>query len=52
MFLYICHIDNFSTCGIDKMVMSILGKDKFSTLCIDNKSTYDVDKTKMSTSQR
>ena len=43
---------NFFTCGIDKIFMSILGINKFSILYIDNTSTYDVDKTKISTSQR
>ena len=48
---FIWGIGNFSTCGIDKTFMSILGIEKLSILCIDNTSTYDIDKNKMSTSQ-
>ena len=51
-FLSLCHMDNFSTCGIDKTFMSILGIDKMSILCIDDKSTYDVEKTNFFTSHR
>ena len=39
----------FSTCGIEKTFMSILGIYKLSILCKDNTSTYDIDKTKIST---
>ena len=39
-------MDNLSTFGIDKTFMSILGTDKLSILCIDNISTYDVEKLK------
>ena len=51
-FLYICHIDNVSICGIDIKFMSILGIDKLSILCIYNTFTYDVEKIKISTSQK
>ena len=41
-----------STYGIDKKIMSILGIDKLSILCIYNASTYDIDKTEFSTPRR
>ena len=44
-----CHIDNFSTCDIDKTFMSILGIEKLSILGIDNESTYYIEKSKFST---
>ena len=51
MFLSMCHMHNFSTSGIENTFISILGIDNFYILCIDNTSTNDVDKNKISTSQ-
>ena len=55
---FVWGIGNFSTCGIDKTFMSVLGIDNLSifdidsflsTLYMDNTSTYDIYKIKLYT---
>ena len=43
--LFIWHVDNLATCGKEKTIMSIIGKEKmsFSILCMDNLSIYNID---------